>query len=148
MNKKYTVYKHTNKLNNKVYIGITSRKVEVRWGVDGCGYISSPHFMSAIIKYGWDNFEHDILFENLTKEELISKPEYRDTRVMTVQRSKVLRTRPRFDKWSITFRLRYDETKIDLETIAQAIEYAGSFVGLCDSRPKYGKFVAVIKELD
>lgn len=87
-------------------------------------------------------------YENLTKEELISKPEYRDTRVMTVQRSKVLRTRPRFDKWSITFRLRYDETKIDLETIAQAIEYAGSFVGLCDSRPKYGKFVAVIKELD
>ena len=87
-------------------------------------------------------------YENLTKEELISKPEYRDTRVMTVQRSKVLRTRPRFDKWSIVFNLRYDETKIDLETIAQAIEYAGSFVGLCDSRPKYGKFVAVIKELD
>ncbi len=87
-------------------------------------------------------------YENLTKEELISKPEYRDVRVMTVQRSKILRTRPRFDKWSITFRMSYDETKIDLPTLVQSIEYAGNYVGLCDSRPKYGKFVAIIKEVD
>ena len=87
-------------------------------------------------------------YENLTKEELISKPEYRDVRVMTVQRSKILRTRPRFDKWSITFKMTYDETKIDLQTLVQSIEYAGNYVGLCDSRPKYGKFVAIIKEVD
>lgn len=87
-------------------------------------------------------------YEKLSKAELISKPEYRDVRVMTVQRSKILRTRPRFDKWTITFNLRYDETKIDIYTIQQAVEYAGSYVGLCDSRPKYGKFTAIIEELD
>ncbi len=27
----YTVYKHTNKFNNKVYIGITSQKTYQRW---------------------------------------------------------------------------------------------------------------------
>lgn len=86
--------------------------------------------------------------ENLTKEELIKNYEYRDTRVMTVQRARVLRTRPRFDKWEIIFNLMYNEEKIDLETIVNAIEYAGQYVGLCDSRPKYGKFVAVIEELD
>ena len=86
--------------------------------------------------------------ENLTKEELIANYEYRDTRVMTVQRSKVLRTRPRFDQWNITFTYMYDEEKIDLEHIVNAIEYAGQYVGLCDSRPKYGKFVAVIEEQD
>ena len=42
----------------------------------------------------------------------------------------------------------YDESKIDLDVILNAIEYAGSYVGLCDSRPKYGKFVATIEELD
>ena len=86
--------------------------------------------------------------ENLTKEELIANYEYRDTRAMTVNRSKIMRTRPRFDQWNITFNFRYDETKIDLDTIINAIEYAGMYVGLCDSRPKYGKFVAVVEEVD
>lgn len=86
--------------------------------------------------------------EVLTKAELISKPEYRDVRVMTVMRAKILRTRPRFDKWKVTFDMVYDDSKIDIHTIQQAIEYAGSYVGLCDSRPKYGKFVSIIKELD
>ena len=86
--------------------------------------------------------------ENLSKEELIQNYEYRDTRIMTVMRSKILRTRPRFDQWNITFNLMYNEEKIDIETIVNAMEYAGSYVGLCDSRPKYGKFVATIEELD
>ena len=41
-----------------------------------------------------------------------------------------------------------NENFMDLDTIVNAIEYAGNYVGLCDSRPKYGKFVATIKELD
>ena len=86
--------------------------------------------------------------ENLTKEELISNYDYRDTRPMTVQRSKIMRTRPRFDQWNITFNLMYDEEHIDIDTILNAMEYAGSYVGLCDSRPKYGKFVATVEELD
>lgn len=86
--------------------------------------------------------------ENLTKEELIKSFEYRDTRIMTVMRSKILRTRPRFDQWNITFNLRYNEEKIDIETIMNAMEYAGQFVGLCDSRPKYGKFVPIVEAVD
>ena len=85
--------------------------------------------------------------EELTKEELIKNYEYRDTRVMTVQRAKVFRTRPRFDQWQIIFDLTYDESKIDIETIVNAMEYAGQYVGLCDSRPKYGKFVSIIEEV-
>lgn len=86
--------------------------------------------------------------EDLTKEELIQNYEYRDTRIMTVMRSKILRTRPRFDQWVIEFNLRYNEEKIDIETIINAMEYAGLYVGLCDSRPKYGKFSVVIEELN
>lgn len=86
--------------------------------------------------------------ENLTKEELIQNFNYRDTRVMTVQRARVVRTRPRFNQWQITFNILYDETKIDFDTIINAMEYAGSYVGLCDSRPRYGKFVAAVEELD
>ena len=46
---------------------------EKRWCVNGRNYKSSPHFYSAIQKYGWDNFEHNILFTNLTKEEACLK---------------------------------------------------------------------------
>ena len=69
----YTVYQHKNKINGKIYIGITSQKPENRWGSQGCNYKSSPHFYSAIQKYGWDNFEHNILFTELTKEQACLK---------------------------------------------------------------------------
>lgn len=86
--------------------------------------------------------------ENLSKEELINDSRYRDTRPMVVSRARVFRTRPRFNRWEITFNLTYNEEKIDIETIKDAMEYAGNFVGLCDSRPKYGKFAPIIEELD
>ena len=69
----YTVYQHKNKINGKIYIGITMQKPEIRWGKNGNNYKSSPHFYSAIQKYGWDNFEHNILFTGLTKEEVCLK---------------------------------------------------------------------------
>ena len=57
----YTVYQHKNKINGKIYIGITSRIPHERWGNNGCNYKSSPHFYSAIQKYGWDNFTHLVI---------------------------------------------------------------------------------------
>ncbi len=65
----YIVYQHKNKINGKIYIGITMQEPEKRWGSNGCNYKSSPHFYAAIKKYGWDNFEHNILFTNLTKKQ-------------------------------------------------------------------------------
>lgn len=63
----FCVYKHTSP-NGKVYIGITSKKPKERWA-NGHGYKSNPHFYRAIQKYGWDNFEHEILYEGLTEEQ-------------------------------------------------------------------------------
>lgn len=69
MDKKFIVYKHTNKVNGKVYIGITSQKAERRWGKNGEKYIKdNQYFGNAIKKYGWDGFTHEILIDNLTKE--------------------------------------------------------------------------------
>ena len=67
----YTVYMHRNKINQKVYIGITGQKPSVRWN-NGIGYHGS-YFANAIKKYGWDNFEHIILFDGLTKDEACQK---------------------------------------------------------------------------
>lgn len=62
----FTVYKHTSP-SNKVYIGITCRKPIIRWN-NGNGYRNNMYFWNAIQKYGWDNFQHEIIAENLSKE--------------------------------------------------------------------------------
>lgn len=74
----YYIYKHTNLVNGKVYIGKSYRNPSYRWGVNGSGYlrcskghnkVDQRHFASAIKKYGWENFNHEILYKGLTAEE-------------------------------------------------------------------------------
>jgi len=54
--------------NNKMYFGITKLNVKLRWGSQGQGYNSQQLFWRAIQKYGWSNFKHIILLENLSEE--------------------------------------------------------------------------------
>lgn len=67
--RRWCVYIHTNKINNKVYVGQTCLNPERRWRKDGSGYKDCTYFWRAIQKYGWENFEHIIFAENLTQEE-------------------------------------------------------------------------------
>lgn len=83
----------------------------------------------------------------LTKDQLRDDYNYRDVRSMKVQKARVMRTRPRFNTWNCTFLASYDENLLNFNDIRDAIEYSGQYVGLCDSRPKYGKFTAKITEL-
>lgn len=64
---RYKVYKHTSP-NKKIYIGITAQPLERRWR-KGEGYKDNILFYRAIKKYGWDNFKHEVLFENISKDE-------------------------------------------------------------------------------
>lgn len=67
----YSVYMHVSP-SNKVYIGITKQKPKYRWN-NGRGYISNKLFSRAINKYGWDNFQHIILFSNMTEKDAKAK---------------------------------------------------------------------------
>lgn len=63
----YTVYMHRNKLNGKVYIGITGNDPHKRWNA-GRGYIGNELFSADIEKYGWDQFDHYILISKISME--------------------------------------------------------------------------------
>lgn len=70
----YLIYKHTNKINGKSYIGQTCQKATRRWR-NGSGYKESVVFYAAIQKYGFDNFTHEILEENLETKALANERE-------------------------------------------------------------------------
>lgn len=57
----YSVYKHTSP-SGKVYIGVTKQKPQMRWQ-NGLGYRTQEYFYRAILKYGWDNFKHEIVYQ-------------------------------------------------------------------------------------
>ena len=69
--KEYCVYKHESP-SGKVYIGMT-HNTKNRWKNSGQEYRYNTKFISEIMKYGWDNFKHIILFDHLTKKEAEDK---------------------------------------------------------------------------
>jgi group I intron endonuclease len=67
----WSVYIHTSP-SGKKYIGITSKNPEKRWGYMGNNYRRNGHhhyFVSAIDKYGWDSFKHEIILSDLSESE-------------------------------------------------------------------------------
>lgn len=69
------IYAHINKQNNKVYIGQTIQNLDTRFGNDGNNYNYNRNnlFYNAIQKYGWNNFEHKIIYiiESESKDDLL-----------------------------------------------------------------------------
>lgn len=67
------VYKITNNINNKIYIGITN-DYKKRWGNE-CSYPKDPIrrqvIQEAIHKYGKDNFSFELLHQNISLEEAL-----------------------------------------------------------------------------
>lgn len=82
MEDKYVVYAHVNKINGKMYIGQT-KSVQDRWVPSG--YYHCVKFYRAIQKYGWENFEHIILADNLTQEEANIQESYYIEKYNTIE---------------------------------------------------------------
>lgn len=77
MNRLWVVYKHTNTLTNKSYIGITCTSSATRWRSHKClaRKGSQTHFHLAIMKYGEDVWESSILEDNIKSAELAESRE-------------------------------------------------------------------------
>ena len=92
---------------------------------------------AAVLEYG----------EQLTPAQLWEKADtYADVRGVKVGQARVMRTRPRFNSWAATFTVHWAEDQITIEQLRTAIDDAGRQVGLCDYRPKFGRFEVVAFE--
>ncbi len=74
------IYKHTNKINGKSYIGQTTREnTEKRFSKSDStyrNYKTCPAFFPALQKYTWDNFETEILVSCFDQDYLNKMEEY------------------------------------------------------------------------
>lgn len=76
-------------------------------------------------------------------EKLYELSQFRDRRGVRVQQSRVIRTRPIFRNWSCSFEVEFDPTLITHEQISTSLIRCGKAIGLCDFRPRFGRFVVV-----
>lgn len=66
---------------------------------------------------------------------MAADPAFRARHAVKVGTAKVMRCRPRFDAWSVTFAVCIDPTVIDVADVRRALESAGRLVGMGDWRP-------------
>lgn len=57
-----------------------------------------------------------------------------------VQRNRVMRTRPAFHTWELKFEALFDDTLLNAAEVQRFVALAGQIVGLCDWRPRHGRF--------
>jgi len=63
-----------------------------------------------------------------------------DRQPVVIMRARIMRARPRFDKWALDFKIEIIDERIDIPTFKDILEYAGQYIGLGDFRPRYGRF--------
>lgn len=78
----YSVYVHIAP-NGKMYVGITKQRPIRRWH-GGHGYRNQPKFYNAIKKYGWNNFYHGVLVENISEDSACALEQYLIKRYNTI----------------------------------------------------------------
>ena len=72
---KIYIYKHTNKINKKSYIGQTEDLDNI-WINNAAQYKTDKKFYKAILKYGWNNFETSLLATVENQEEADKQENY------------------------------------------------------------------------
>jgi hypothetical protein len=73
-------------------------------------------------------------------EKLWESPSNVDCRGVKVGTAKVMRYRPVFLEWAATFSVAVNTDVINLNEAKKAIEDAGALIGVCEYRPRFGRF--------
>lgn len=80
------------------------------------------------------------------KAEELWEAGFYDARSVKVQQARLMRYRPIFKKWSTTCEIAFDPEVINKEEVLKCLNDAGSYCGVGDYRPKFGRFeVEVLK---
>lgn len=113
----------------------------------------TEHIFGALIKAGTSfKFEGKKTFKDIIKAGVVIEPEYVslhkknwdeiDTRPVVIQRARVMKWRPRFNEWELEFEIQIlDDENISIPLLKQILERAGTYHGIGDYRPRFGRFM-------
>lgn len=87
-----------------------------------------------------------LLYEGKRDMKWLWDNKFYDQRAIGVGGSRTIRTRPKFEEWSIEPTIYFEETIVNPSALIRALERAGSLVGLGDYRPRFGLFS--VRQLD
>lgn len=65
---------------------------------------------------------------------------YYDARSVKVQQARLMRYRPMFTTWSCSTEIAFDGNSINVEQLLKCLADGGTYCGLGDYRPKFGRF--------
>jgi hypothetical protein len=117
-------------------------------------YEPSEHIYAAVVRAGTKfKFDKRATFKEVLKAGVIVEPEcikletpngYTiDARPVVVQRSRIMRWRPRFEEWKLSFTISIiDDDNISPSTLKEILEVAGCS-GIGDYRPRFGRFQVI-----
>ena len=76
-NKTYKIYKCTNNVNGKIYIGYTHKTLEKRIIEHKCSVNTGSNYLlhKAMRKYGFENFSWELIFESFDKDYALNQLE-------------------------------------------------------------------------
>ena len=77
-------------------------------------------------------------------DEMWKSGEFASEAMVKVGQSKVERTRPMFNEWSIPFDVEYETEILSRDDVIHFVTLLGNRVGIFDWRPRYGKFFTEI----
>ena len=125
-------------------------------------FIPAPNLMkclveSARLSRNGKKIERGLFFETIMiplvydgprdLETLYNAGSFRHRVPVTINKAKVMRTRPVFTQWAFRAEGAFDGAVLDFTHLVSAARTAGQMIGLGDCRPLYGRFTCELEEL-
>lgn len=79
-------------------------------------------------------------------EKLWKAKKFTDVRSVKQQQSRIMRCRPIFPQWSIVCDVSFDTSVFNRSDVEALLTVAGEYIGLCDYRPRYGRFTSEVNK--
>lgn len=143
---------NTSKSKKKVYVPEEEAKRCLYKNTNGEIYQPSEHIYQSMIRAAVDfKYEGKKTYKDVITSGIVISPEeiplitdapYEiDARGAVVQRARIVRWRPRFNKWKLQFSIDIlDDENISVPVLKEILEKSGATKGIGDYRPRFGRF--------